>query len=362
MRVLLTHECFPPEFRGGGERLALTVATQLARRGVRVQVLTSGDPAVTSAGGIPTVRLPVHRYLFNLAVPQIARLARDCDVIQTFNYHACLPSLIAGRWLGKPVICCNLGMFGDAWKDMRGPVAGRAFIAWEKYLISRRFSRIVCLSEYSRESSVRLGMSRDRSVVYRIGVDLNEFAPAAEKDDAVLFVGKLSVRKGIHDVFAAASALPAVRFRVAGWGPDEVALRKTAPPNVEFLGWPGSRLNEVFAKARIFLLPSRAEGFPSALLQAMASGCAVVCTLPLEFDGIFVPGGNKPRLIEAVHHLWRHPDETAKMGDANRARAREYDWTRHVDQLLELYRQVLDEQRAAPAPNIRTGRSAADAG
>jgi glycosyltransferase involved in cell wall biosynthesis len=349
MKVLLTHEHFPPDVRGGGERVVSNVARHLAAQGVDVRVLTTGDPSITSFEAIPTVRLPVHRYLLNVAVPQVVKLARDVDLIQTFNYHACLPSLVAGKWLGKPVVCFSLGLFGSTWKDMRGPLAGRAFMAWERYLVSRDFTRFVCLSEYSRDLSVGLGMRRERSIVNRPGIDLQHYAPAPNKEDVVLFAGQLSVRKGIHDVLAVARALPGVRFRIAGWGPAETEVRRTATSNVEFIGWPGAKLRDTFATARIFLLPSRAEGLPVALLEAMASGCAVICTLPLEFEGIFVPAGNVDRLIDAVRYLWDHPEETSRIGQRNRERARTYDWDRHAENLVALYEEVLRDRRAETA-------------
>ena len=69
LRVLVTHERFPPDYGGGGEYVALRTAQGLIAAGVDVQVLTAGDPAITMHEGVPTTRLPTSRYGFNLRMP-----------------------------------------------------------------------------------------------------------------------------------------------------------------------------------------------------------------------------------------------------------------------------------------------------
>ena len=351
MRILLTHERFPPDFGGGGEYVALETAHHLRRRGVDVRVLTSGDPAITSYEGIPTERLPISRYRLNLALPAIARRATDVDLIQTFTYHACLPSLAAGRRLGKPVVCTILGLFHEVWKEMRGPLLGRAFMAWERYLVSRDWARLVFLSDYSRATGIALGARPERTLVIPIGIELDLYRPALDKERVVLFVGKLDVRKGVLEVLATAGSVSEARFRIVGWGHGEDALRRAAPPNVEFVPFErGPALREHFARASIFLLPSRAEGFPVALLEAMASGCAIISTLPLEFAGIRVPTGDQRALDDAVRGLWSRPDEAARLAARTVELAQDYTWGRYTSTLMDMYVAVLREKHEPGTP------------
>ena len=351
MNVLLTHDRFPPDFGGGGEYVVLSTARALRARGIGVRVLTTGDPSMPAPDGIPVVRLPIRRHLMNAAVREVVRQARDADLIQTFTYNACLPSLAAGRILRKPVVCEVMALFGDLWREICPPPAGRLRQVWERFLITRRFSKLIFVSEFSRDRGLALGVRADRSVVIPPGIDLERYAPAPAKDDVVLFSGKLDARKGIDDVLAVARELPDVPFRVMGWGEREAVLKRASPANVE---WPryegGASLAEAFGRARIFFFPSRGETFGLVIAEAMASGCAIVSSVPLEFDGLRVPAGDRRAMAGAVRRLWDDRARCREMGRRNVELARTYQWTRHVDRLVALYKDILTTPRPVGAP------------
>ncbi|MEK7754166.1 MAG: glycosyltransferase, partial [Acidobacteriota bacterium] len=214
--MLLTHERFLPDFAGGGEYLVAGTAKHLLSAGVAVRVLTTGDPKLLAYEGVPTVRLPAHRYRFNLAVRRIEELARDADLIQTFNYHACLPSFLAARRLGKPIVCLALAVFGRTWLEMKGQLVGRAAALWERYVLTRPYDRLIFLSEHNRQLGMDFGVAAARSVVIDPAVDVHEYGPAPEKEDVVLFSAKLEARKGVPELLDVARALPDVRFQVLG--------------------------------------------------------------------------------------------------------------------------------------------------
>ena len=182
--------------------------------------------------------------------------------MQTNNYHACLPSLKVARKRGLPIACFVHGLFGQAWRKMRGPIVGRAFEAFERYLVRRPYDRWIFPSEFALRAGVLAGARPERSVVVSPGVDLARHQPEAAKQDAVLFAGKLDVRKGIFEVLEAARRLPDVQFRIAGWGPLEERVRREKTANVELLGFlDGERMTAEFDRSRIFFFPSHAETF-----------------------------------------------------------------------------------------------------
>ena len=101
MRILITHELFPPNVAGGGEKLIFKIAKALVEKGHSVKVLTSGDSKIKEYDGIKTVRVPINRYSMNLTAFLIAYHTRDVDIIQTSSGNVCFPSWVAAKLMNK---------------------------------------------------------------------------------------------------------------------------------------------------------------------------------------------------------------------------------------------------------------------
>jgi glycosyltransferase involved in cell wall biosynthesis len=342
----MTHERFAPDFAGGGEYVVLEMARHLIRRGIDVRVLTMGDPRLTEYEGIPTQRLAGSRYSMNLRARQIAREAAHADLIQTFNYHACYPSFRAAQRLRKPAVCQYLAVFGHAWLEMKGGIAGRGYLAYERFLLRLPFQRSVYLSPYSLELARSLGARMDQARVIACGIELARCVPRWPKQKEVLFVGKFDVRKGVDDILAAARQLPDVSFRLFGWGDRESSLRAMAPANVTVEAFQrGDPLYERLARSNIFVFPSRAETFGVAIVEAMASGCGIVSSIPVGFEGVSVPAGDQAALVQAIRRLWDDPSLCETMGRQNVQKAQVFHWDRSIDATIALYEEVLASAR-----------------
>src|SRR5437763_3451597 len=137
------------------------------------------------------------------------------------------------------------------------------------------------------------------------GVD-DFFQPGSvESDDYILFVGTLEPRKGVHDLANVWWSLPEPRPRLllcgqAGW-------RMRMPDGVEVTGWVDrNRLRALYQRARIFVYPSRYEGFGIPPLEAMACGAPVIATrtgaIPEYGHGaaLLVDPGDRHALREAM--------------------------------------------------------------
>jgi glycosyltransferase involved in cell wall biosynthesis len=337
VKVLFTHEIFMPDFHGGGEFLTYEIVKRMIKSGFDVTVLTTGDPKIKNYENIPTIRLPVNRYLMNLAGPMIAKYARNFDLIQSNNYNACFPSLIAGKLVKKPVYCMVHGMYGKKWLSMRGHFFGNVSRAVEKFQVSGDYEKIIFFSEFARNSGVSIGIPKEQTIVIHPGIEYKNFY-VGEKEPYVLFVGRLSKQKGITYLIEAAKQLPHIKFKVAGRDEEESRIKQEAPKNVEFLGFVSNEeLRELHSRALVFCLPSVAETFGLVILDAMASGCAVVSTVPLDYKGFKVDVGDVEQLKNAILYLFENPAKALNMGIENREKVKEYRWDKCIEKLGNLY-------------------------
>jgi GalNAc-alpha-(1->4)-GalNAc-alpha-(1->3)-diNAcBac-PP-undecaprenol alpha-1,4-N-acetyl-D-galactosaminyltransferase len=165
----------------------------------------------------------------------------------------------------------------------------------------------------------------------------------------ILNVGRMVWDKG-HEVLLEAFALLGEdfgewRLGLVGDGRLENDLRaRAARLGVEGrVDWHGVVANpyDFYHAARIFALPSRVEGTPNALLEAMSCGLPVVVSDgapgPLELvedgvNGLVVPVNDARALAAALARLARDPALCRRLGEAARARVAEYDLPRAVSE------------------------------
>jgi glycosyltransferase involved in cell wall biosynthesis len=208
---------------------------------------------------------------------------------------------------------------------------------------------------------------------------LSETALAASDDSARLLtlapqlerpvlgvVGRLSPEKGV-DVFLEACALLAQsgqRFSalIAGVGPDEQRLRNQArqlglDSIVHFLG-NVNNVRTLYDTIDVLVLPSRSEGLPNVLLEALGADRPALCTrvgaipevLTDERAGIIVAPNDAPALANAVAPSFalRH---RADARAARMATANAFSIGRRVERHIELYRELTPfEMDPVPAP------------
>jgi D-inositol-3-phosphate glycosyltransferase len=158
-----------------------------------------------------------------------------------------------------------------------------------------------------------------------------------------LFVGRLVAKKGV-DLALAAAAAGAGRFELVIVGPGQ--LPPAAPPNVTATGpLPPARVAELYRAADAFLLPSRGEGFPLTVQEAMASALPVILAddpaYPEHLDGagagatLLAP--NPESMAQAVLQAARDP--AAGEAAAQHARTR-FSWHTAADAHERLYREL----------------------
>ncbi len=221
------------------------------------------------------------------------------------------------------------------------------------------FDAIVAVSDGVRRSLLAAGVPPERVAAVPNGIEPPPPRDAPPPGPPVfLTVARLSAQKGHAALLRAAPAVlvgaPDARFRLVGAGPLGNQLRALAAElgighAVDFLG-PRDDVPELLCNATAFVLPSRFEGLPLALLEAMGRGLPVVATdvcgsadaVEDGRTGLLVPGRNPLALAAAMLRVIDDPDAARAMGArARRAVLRDFsaarmaaDTARHYDRLL----------------------------
>ena len=192
------------------------------------------------------------------------------------------------------------------------------------------------------------------------GVDAQRFCPAEELSREgpvrLVFVGRLVHQKGVDVLLDALARLPGCacyEATIVGDGPlkpDLVAraARLGLEGRVRFAGWASrAEMPDVLRRADAFVFPSRDEGMPNAVLEAMASGLAVAATRiagnkELVVDGetgFLVPPDDAGALADALAKLVADRTLCARLGRAGREKAvREYSWRVVAEAYAALFR------------------------
>lgn len=172
--------------------------------------------------------------------------------------------------------------------------------SYYKYLFDNA-DRVLVLSRWWKKQveSVFLLPTHKLQILYNPCPFVNQ--NHSKKFPIILYAGTINQRKGYADLIKAfsriASKYPNWKVFFIGNGEiekgKELARSLQAESQIEFLGWiSGSRKDEIFRKASIFCLPSYAEGFPMAVLDAWAYNLPVITTPVGGMPDVAVDGEN----------------------------------------------------------------------
>lgn len=199
------------------------------------------------------------------------------------------------------------------------------------------------------------GVDMNRVHVVPNGVDVDFWCPSPTPlppGRTMLCAGRLEPVKGVDLLIAAfaeiAQAWPDARLVIAGEGAERDELGRQAvaaglSERVKFAGFlDREALRTAYREADLFVMPSRSEGFPIALLEAMATGLSHVAAevggvgeIATPRTGSCVPPEDVPALAKALAHALEKSDLEAR-GRAARQRANEFSVERSERRYVEL--------------------------
>jgi glycosyltransferase involved in cell wall biosynthesis len=397
-----------PPFYGGPGAQALRLAQRLQGKGISVSMLTArhdtSAPSHESVGGVIVHRLPVIRagrlrpFSFSLVTTwHLLRNHWRYDVVHIHSaYWRIVPLLLTAKLMRKRIIV-KMTQFGTD-----DPISIRR----------RRFGTIllntlamgdavIAISDELAASYTQAGLPPERLFRIPNGVDTDVFRPidgeARQELRAnlgfpspvpiVLFVGAVVWRKGV-DLLLHAWAKVHERFPegiLAIVGP----LSRASQPYegrpyaeyirdyVENLGVAQRiRLLEqqvdiqrFYQAADVFVLPSRMEGLPNAVLEAMACGLPVVSTavggspeiIENGVNGLLVPPDDADALATAILNYLQHPRRAQEQGlSARKTVLARYPMDGVAEQYLMLYVYLLglgERAQMTPGQHVTSAHS-----
>src|SRR5579872_278373 len=343
---------------GGAEWHVVELAGALRRRGRDVEVACSAggelEPRLEAAGirvhvlGACRVRRrtsPVYAWRLRRLVT-----AREVELVHAHVFASEVAAALAVAGMGIPLVvtahseACWMGPASRRWLD----------------LIRRRADHVIAVTSGLAQRALARGWGGGNvSLVATAVARATAVAASSMRRDGhggahIGVVGRLVPEKGI-DVLLEAAALLTNRFEnlrvsIVGDGPERLRLERQAgrlglDRTVCFLG---TRLDvpRLMPRFEVLAVPSRSEGAPRVVLEAMAAGVPVVASaaggIPEQIvagrGGILVPPGNVSALAGALATVLSQPQLAERLGEAGRAEAEARDFDATMDTVESIYR------------------------
>jgi glycosyltransferase involved in cell wall biosynthesis len=334
--------------------------TVVARRTAEAGTVVPGVTVHATIRAVDRGRLFGVTYLGS-AISRLLLATRGCDVLHAHHlYLDAAAALVAGRICRRPVVAKVTGAGPGGDLDRLRRTAGGGY--WLR--LFGRLDVVIAPSATCREELLRAGFPADRVQLIPNGVDVYRFRPQSPggptdtpspwSGPAVVFAGRLVEGKGLLELLEAwprvVRDVPQAHLVILGSGPLEAEIRGRAAVasvggHVHLVG-EMSDVRPYLRTAAAFVLPSRAEGLPNAMLEAMAMGLPCVATrigpiVEIATHGkeaLLVPVQDPGQLASALSAVLRQPEMSSRLGHAARKRVEaEFSLERQVDALETLY-------------------------
>jgi glycosyltransferase involved in cell wall biosynthesis len=207
------------------------------------------------------------------------------------------------------------------WENHRDPIPEEY---WERIREEWKIADVVMVnSDWSANLLLCQGVPESKLVVVPLAFTARETSRCCRTHKGqltVLWLGSVTLRKGIPYLIEAAKQLRNVRFVVAG--PILITEEKirSAPANVSFIGeFQRHDTSRIYADADVYVLPTISDGFAITQLEAMAHGLPVITTphcgrvVTDGYDGFIVPAANSEALAAAIARLDANRQELSEM-------------------------------------------------
>ncbi|WP_435066129.1 glycosyltransferase family 4 protein [Halobaculum sp. EA56] len=370
MRILRVAQKVYPDVKGGGPYHVHAMSRDQAAMGHDVTVLTVGPHSEETRDGYRVVRRPstasplgndisagVARYLWN------AVRSDEYDVVHAHShlYFSTNLAAIASRLSGVPFAITNHGLYSQTAPESVFDMYLRTIGRWT----FNRADVVFCYTEEDRNRLREFGVTAPVEVVQN-GIDTERFTPEGPVSDRVpdidapiiLFVGRLVEGKRPTDAVAALDRLrdeyPNAQLVFCGEGPLRSELDATVEglglrDAVTFLGHVSyDEMPSVYRGADALILPSRAEGLPRTVLEALATNIPAVVSDLDQIKSLVDGAGRTVSVGDTggfADGLWSVLEGTPNSPQT--AITDEYDWRRTAEKTTAALNRIADYNSGA---------------
>jgi len=388
LKILMVISQFYPMV-GGTEKQANLLAKKLIEKGVEVNIVTGwwkfGTPRKEIIDGIKVFRnfscwgmfgikgirtLGGLIYMVSLGIYLLMR-RREYDIIHVHQVlYPAFVSVLIGKIFRKPVLVKNActGITSDIRQLRRFPLGGEQL----KYLL-KRMDCLVPVSQEGINEFKAIGYPESRIVYIPNGVLIPLESKTQYYNEVlrVIIIARLDWQKGIDVLLKAWAKVmqqeKKLKLLIVGDGPLKSELKRLSKSlgligSVEFTGLVYS-VEKYLRYADLFILPSRAEGLPNALLEAMSYGISCIATnvggngelfetenrrispggYLIARNGLLVNPDDVKGLSEAILYLIRNGRVREEIGRRSRMFIQEnYSIDLVADRYIALYQRMLE--------------------
>ncbi|QOR67890.1 glycosyltransferase family 1 protein [Cytobacillus suaedae] len=315
-----------------------------------------------------------------LALPNVFHIKKELEQFQPDLIHIATPFNmgLTGLFLGKKLNIPIVGSYHTHFDRYLKYYDLQFLSKWLwRYMnwFHRSFQKTFVPSFETKDEVERNGFSNVH--IWSRGVDCEKFNPSfsclgvREKYEIkapyiVSYVGRLAPEKDIDVLMNTAEQLPLevqskIHWLIAGDGPLYEELQKSKPPNMTFTGYlKGDELAEIYSVSDLFVFPSSTETFGNVVLEAHASGTAVVGAraggvqeiIQHNQTGLLCEPGNVEEFAANISKLIMNPIRMREMGLNARNYAKTQSWDSIFANLLLNYEEVINPKHEATKSRV----------
>jgi glycosyltransferase involved in cell wall biosynthesis len=375
---------------GGPEKTILlgTARTDARRFAVSVCYLRDKRDDVfsidTKASGLPVDYVELtESHSFDMSIfPRLRQLVRerDIDIVHAHDYKTDVLAWLLSKAEGITPMSTAHGWTGHSWRERA------LYYPLDKRVLTR-FPRVVAVSSDVRNELVRYGAkdhavttvlngidhrafrrdrSRERVIRHQLGI--------VEGDLVIGAVGRVEPQKRFDLLLEAVASLrpkyPGIKLMIAGTGSRLGELRAQASSlrlgdACQLLG-NRTDIADLHHAFDLFVQSSDYEGTPNAVLEAMALESPVIATsaggtaeiVRNGIDGLIVPTGNSPAIVDAIASVLRDPEAArARAASARRRVETDLSFEARMNAVEAIYIELFKARSGAKTTRLATART-----